>query len=89
MRFLLYGDGCSMNSHYGNLQNPPGSSIFQIIKWIWNTLFHQIVAVITIYAIWIPIEHYRDAFSWHVILCTLGVIQSLKYVCSKQFKMIL
>ncbi|KAB0803442.1 hypothetical protein PPYR_00412 [Photinus pyralis] len=48
-------------------------TVLQILKWIVNTLFHQCVAVVAVYTIWIPIENYSAPFSWHVILCTLGL----------------
>ncbi|KAF5283831.1 hypothetical protein FQA39_LY04651 [Lamprigera yunnana] len=48
-------------------------TVFQILKWVGNTVFHQCVAVLAIYVIWIPIVNYSTPFSWHVILCTLGV----------------
>lgn len=54
-------------------------TIIQISKWILNTLFHQCVAVIFIYAIWIAIEKYSNTLSWHVILCSLGVSLSINF----------
>ncbi|KAF2892927.1 hypothetical protein ILUMI_13241 [Ignelater luminosus] len=49
-------------------------TVIQVSKWILNTLFHQFVAVIFIYSIWIAIEKYSNPFSWHVILSTLGLM---------------
>ncbi|KAK5648782.1 hypothetical protein RI129_003674 [Pyrocoelia pectoralis] len=49
-------------------------TVLQIGKWVLNTVFHQCVAVLAVYTIWIPIEGYSSPFSWHVILSTLGIV---------------
>ncbi|KAK4883808.1 hypothetical protein RN001_000079 [Aquatica leii] len=48
-------------------------TVVQILQWVLNTIFHQCVAVLACYMIWIPIENYSKPFAWHVILCTLGI----------------
>lgn len=48
-------------------------TIVQTSKLLFTRLFHQCIAVIFIYSIWIAVENYSNPFSWHVILSTLGV----------------
>lgn len=49
----------------------------KITRWIWNTLFHQVVAVVAVCAVWFGLLNYDRLWpSWHVILSTLGVSTS-------------
>lgn len=45
----------------------------KVLRWVGNTLFHQVLAVVTISAIWYGCVNYTAKFSWHVILSTIGV----------------
>ncbi|KAI4461991.1 eukaryotic cytochrome b561 [Holotrichia oblita] len=52
------------------------SAPIRVTRFLLNTLFHQALAVVAIYAIWIPVSNYSkiaSGLSWHVILCTLAV----------------
>ncbi|GJQ76744.1 hypothetical protein Trydic_g15587 [Trypoxylus dichotomus] len=53
------------------------SAPIRVTRFLFNTIFHQALAVIAIYTIWVPISNYTadlSALSWHVILCTLALI---------------
>lgn len=55
-------------------------SVLQRISWLFNVIFHQIVAVLTVFILWIVFKHYElnENFTWHIILCTIAV-SLLKY----------
>ncbi|XP_022913824.1 uncharacterized protein [Onthophagus taurus] len=45
-------------------------------RWILNTLFHQALAVVVIFTIWIPIDYnivFHNQLIGHIIFCTIGV----------------
>ncbi|KAJ8916381.1 hypothetical protein NQ315_005079 [Exocentrus adspersus] len=43
--------------------------------WIFNTIFHQAVAVVTIFLLWLFFENYDsdNVFLWHLVLSTAAV----------------
>lgn len=45
----------------------------RVLRWYGNTLFHQVIGIIAVVATWYAWVNYSTKFSWHVILCTLGV----------------
>ncbi|KAF2880004.1 hypothetical protein ILUMI_26164 [Ignelater luminosus] len=49
-------------------------TVIRTTKRIFNTVFHQCIAVVFVYVICVPIESYSNPFSWHVILSTLGIL---------------
>lgn len=54
-------------------QNENSVLLFSTVKWILNTLVHQVIAVITIYTVWNFCVKEITVYAWHVILCSVGV----------------
>lgn len=47
-------------------------SLLQRLQWVSNTIFHQLVAVITVFLFWLFFENYDldNVFLWHLVLST-------------------
>ncbi|KAK5648781.1 hypothetical protein RI129_003673 [Pyrocoelia pectoralis] len=57
-----------------NVNGTSLDTVLRIGKLVLNGIFHLCVAGLTVYTIWLPITSYTWPFSWHVILCTLGIL---------------
>ncbi|KAJ8962906.1 hypothetical protein NQ318_001317 [Aromia moschata] len=47
-------------------------SLFQRLLWLANTIFHQLVAIVTVFVFWICFKNYDldNALLWHIVLST-------------------